>query len=66
MNKEEFWIEAMKIFDEYIEKSEAIQKEAKENGTWLMGLDSNNGLFKGIEKEAKEKLTFLVSMVDKD
>ena len=66
MTKEQARREMLLILDEYSEKCDMITKEAKENGTWLMGLDSNKGLFKEAKKEAKEKLTALLSKVDEE
>lgn len=65
MTKEQAKKEALAIIEDYSKKCDLIVKEAKENGTWLMGLDSNNGLFKEAKKEAKEKLKALASKVDK-
>lgn len=66
MTKEEARKEAILIMEDFSEKCDSIIKEAKKNGTWLMGLDSNKGLFKEAEKEAKEKLKKLASQVDKE
>ena len=60
--------EADKIFDELLreswKKSEKIMEEAKANGTWKMGLDSNKDLFKEEEKRLKDEIKKLASMVD--
>lgn len=67
MNRIEANKEAKKIYDKWCKDKEAIEKEAKENGTWeTVGLDSNNHLFKAIDKEAKEKLKKLESMIDEE
>lgn len=66
MDKNQARIEAKKIIDECIKKEEAIEKEAKRNGIWLPGLDSNHALFREVEKERNEKLAALASMVDKE
>lgn len=66
MTKQQAQEEARKILNAYAQRTIEIEKEAKRNGTWLMGLDSNNGLFKEIEKECNEKLKALASMVDKE
>lgn len=66
MTKEQARKEMLLILDEYSEKCDLLTKEAKKNGTWMMGLDSNKGLFKEAKKEAKEKLTALLSKVDEE
>lgn len=66
MNKAQADIEAKKIFEERNRKADEIMKKAKEDGTWQMGLDSNNGLFKELDKETKEKLKVLASMIDEE
>ena len=66
MTKEQARKEALSIIEDFSEKCDLIRKEAKKNGTWQMGLDSNKGLFKEAEKEAKEKLKALASKVDKE
>ena len=66
MNKAQADIEAKKIFDERNRKAEEIIKNAKAEGTWQMGLDSNNGLFEDLDKETKEKLKVLASMIDEE
>lgn len=66
MNKKQADIEAKKIFQESVKKAEEIEKKAKENGTWKMGLDSNNELFEDLHKETKEKLKLLASMIDEE
>ncbi len=53
--------EARNIFEESIKKEKAIIKEAKANGTWQMGLDSNRALFKELHEETKDKLKALNS-----
>ena len=51
--------------DEWIEEKEALEKKAKADGTWnKVGLDSNNHLFKEVDKKAKEKLDKIKSMID--
>lgn len=64
MTKEEAKIEFYKILDEQNEKKDIIIAEAKKNGTWLMGLDSNNYLFVDIENETKEKIRLLVNRIE--
>lgn len=66
MNKQQADEEAKKIFQESNKKADEIMKKAKEDGTWKMGLDSNKDLFTELNKETKEKLKLLVSMIDED
>ena len=64
MTKEEAKIEFYKILDEQNEKKDIIIAEAKKKGTWLMGLDSNKGLFVDVENETKEKIRLLVNRIE--
>ena len=64
MNKKQADKEAEKIFREHNKKADEIIMNAKENGTWQMGLDSNNHLFKQLDKETKAKLQKLAEMID--
>ncbi len=65
MNKYEANKEAKNIYDKWLEEKEKIVIEAKKLGIWSdKGLDSNNQLFKKINKETKEKLKKLHSMID--
>lgn len=64
MNKQQAAIEAKKIFRERNKKADEIIETAKKNGTWKMGLDSNNDLFIELDKETQEKLKLLQSMID--
>ncbi|MBP3434970.1 MAG: hypothetical protein J6K62_01405 [Clostridia bacterium] len=66
MTKRQALEEIKKILDDYVKKSDKIIRNAKQSGIWLMGLDSNNGLFKQLQKECNEKIKQIVSMVDKD
>ncbi len=63
MNKEQAKEEYLKIIREVNRKSDEIIAEAKKNGTWRMGLDSNNDLFKEIDDEAKKKIKDLLSHI---
>lgn len=64
MNRMEANKEAKKIYDEWRKAKEEIEKKAKEDGKWnSVGLDSNNHLFKDIDREAKEKLEQLKTTV---
>ena len=64
MTKEVEKLEFYKILDELNEKKDIIIAEAKKNGTWLMGLDSNNYLFVDVENETKEKIRLLVNQIE--
>lgn len=64
MTREEADKQADKIFQDLLQKHYEIIDEAKKNGTWQKGLDSNNGLFRQVDDEAREKLRILASMID--
>lgn len=65
MNREEANKEAKNIYDKWIKTKKEIENKAKEDGSWSnVGLDSNNYLFKEVDKEAKEKLKELEKMID--
>ena len=64
MTREEADKQADKIFQDLLRKHHQIIEEAKRNGTWQRGLDANNGLFKQVDEEAREKLRILASMID--
>lgn len=66
MNKEQAKAEYIKIIKERNEKAESIREEAKKNGTWKKGMDSNNALFQSLDNETKEKIKFLNSMIDEE
>ena len=63
MNKEQAKIEYKKIIHDSIKQEQKIIQEAKKNGTWKMGLDSNNELFADLHKKTKEKIDFLKSLI---
>ena len=64
MNKQQADIDARKIFQERNEKANEIIRQAKKDGIWQMGLDSNQELFKELNRETKKKLEKLASMID--
>ena len=64
ITREEAKKEAEKIFKEYNRKADEIILEAKEKGTWRMGLDSNRDLFKKLDEETKKKLRELKARID--
>lgn len=57
--------EARKIFEESIRKQKEIIAEAKTNGAWKMGLDSNKELFAELNKETMSKLKALEERLNK-
>lgn len=63
MSKEEIRKEFFKILNEYTIEVDRIAKEAKENGKWLPGLDSNKGLFKDLQAKTNEKIEYLRSQM---
>ena len=64
MTKEQARKEVVSIMRDFSEKCDLIEKEAKRDGIWQMGLDSNRGLLKTVEKEAKEKLKCLAAKIE--
>ena len=65
MNKAEANEKAKQVFEEWAKKKAEIAKKAKEDGTWNeYGLDSNNHLFKDIDKEAKERLKSIKEQIN--
>ena len=64
MTKEEAIKIAMELSAEVVRKEYEIEAEARKNGTWQRGVDANNGLFKQIYDEYREKLRQLASMID--
>ena len=64
MNKEQAKKEYDKIIREANEKTISIMEEAKKNGTWKQGLDSNKELFAKHNEETKNKIKSLISMID--
>ena len=56
MTKKEADEKAKMIFEDLNKKCEEIIKQAKKDGIWKRGLDSNKELFFEVENEAKEKL----------
>ena len=65
MNKAEANDKAKAVFEEWKKEKEAIEKKAKEDGSWnSLGLDSNNHLFKEADDKAKKKLDEIKSKID--
>ena len=64
MTEEEARKEAQKIFKEWAERGIELMEQAKKDGTWVSGLDSNRSLFKPLNEEMKEKLELLKTMVE--
>lgn len=65
MDKNQADIETRKILCEANEKLKQIIETAKKTGTWKSGLDANKELFVELDKETREKLSALESMIDK-
>lgn len=67
MKKNEANNEAKKIFEEWKKNRDEIEEEAKNRGIWQnVGLDSNNHLFKELNRITKGKLEKLKSMIDEE
>ncbi len=64
MNKEQAKKEYEKILHEANKKIIAVADEAKKNGTWKSGLDSNEGLLNEIKEETKKKVELLKTLID--
>ncbi len=67
MTKKEADEKAKMIFEDLNKKCEEIIKQAKKDGIWKSGLDSNKELFFEVENEAKEelrKLSLQINEVD--
>lgn len=64
MNKEQAKKEYEKILHRANKKIIAVADEAKKNGLWKPGLDSNEGLFKEIKEETKKKVELLKTLID--
>ena len=64
MTKKEADEKAKMIFEDLNKKCEEIIKQAKKDGIWKSGLDSNKELFSEGDNEAKEKLRELSSQMD--
>lgn len=56
MNKQEIQEECLRLLRECAENDILIMNQARENGTWLPGLDSNKGLFIENHKKYCKKL----------
>ena len=59
MDKEQARTEYKKIIQENVGKTIFVMEEAKKNGTWKMGLDTNKELFWEIDDDAKRKIALL-------
>ncbi len=66
MTRAEAHEKGREVFKESFKKEEEIIKEAKANGTWQMGLDSNRHLFKELHTETMEKIRKLEEMIDEE
>ena len=52
------------IFAELDAECESIKEQAKKDGTWMPGLDSNKGLYKDAEERAKAKAKALWEQIE--
>ncbi len=67
MTKEEANLKAKEVFDWYCCQCEHIEAQAKKEGVWQMvGLDSNQHLFKPLMTEVKSKLAAIRENIDED
>ena len=64
MTKKEADEKAKKIFEELNQTHDEIIEQAKKEGIWKCGLDSNRELFVQVDNEAKEKLRELSSQIE--
>ena len=64
MTKKEADEKAKKKFEELNQKHDEIIEQAKKEGIWKCGLDSNRELFVQVDNEAKEKLRELSSQIE--
>lgn len=64
MNKQEIQEECLRLLRECAENDITIMNQARENGTWLPGLDSNKGLFVENHKKYWEKIMELKKIED--
>ncbi len=53
-----------KIFDDIIKKGDIIIKQAKQEGRWLPGLDSNRHLFDEIDAERDRRILEVIAQID--
>lgn len=65
MTKEQANEEIHKLMKERIKRADELIKEAKKNGTWLSGLDSNRALFKPLDDEIWAKIQQIQAQIDK-
>lgn len=64
MTREQAKHEATKIFSELARQRDNIVRQAKQDGVWIGGLDGDKKMFEDVEREAKEKIKLLESMID--
>lgn len=64
MNKEQIQAEYLKLLSKRCDEADEIVKKAKENGTWMPGLDSNRDLFLELDKQFKIKIEELKNKLD--
>lgn len=66
MTKEQAQEEYLKLLQQWNDEDDKIVLEAKEQGTWIGGLDGNRELFAETKKKYIEKIELLKSMVDEE
>ena len=64
MTKAEANEEARKLAEWYNQEAARIVQEAKANGTWLPGLDTNRHLFEELKAETRRRLEHIRSQID--
>ncbi|MFI3237588.1 MAG: hypothetical protein R3Y47_06095 [Lachnospiraceae bacterium] len=64
MTKEQAQEEFLKLLQQWKEEDNKVILEAKEQGTWIGGLDGDRKLFAETKKKYIEKIELLKSMVD--
>lgn len=64
MNREQIQAEYLNLLSEKCQQEDEIVKKAKENGTWMPGLDSNKELFSELDKDYNDKIEELKRKLD--
>ena len=63
MTKEQIQDEYIKTLRDWNEEVDRIIKDAKENGNWEPGLDSNQELFAEVDRKYKDKIELLKKQI---
>lgn len=64
MTKEQAQEEFIKLLKQKVKEEDRIIEEAKENGLWKQGLDSNNELFIELNNKYNKKIELLKSLIE--